>query len=162
MEDWKEVMKGIYRDVECKPERIFDCALTGSGEITKNAMIYLPDIMWELYLEGLIDDDEDYEIDYADEEWKEYSSLLYIYDEDEAPEKTFAEKSGMLKSLRSKITLLNFIYPDKCKVEEDYVVFPNYAFIPLYILYLQNKDFLALFTFGDKNKIWKEYNKVWK
>lgn len=145
---WSELINTIYMDVKWESTGIYDCSSPRSNTIVKNTMLYVPDIIWELYYEYLLRDEE-YIINYADEEWKKYLPLL----QSKHPECSFDSEVGMGKSRRKRVTLLKYIHVDKCKIDENTITFPDSVLIPFFILYLQNEDFFSLFIEGKKNDL---------
>lgn len=142
---WSELINTIYMDMQCESIGIYGCTSLRNDTIVKNAMLYVPDIIRELYYKYLLDD-EKYIIDYADEEWKKYSPLL----QNKHPEYSFDSEVGMAKSRRKRVTLLEYIHVDKCKVDENTITFPESVLIPFFILYLQNEDFFRFLFKGGK------------
>lgn len=145
---WSEFINTIYMDTKCESTGIYDCSSPRSNTIVKNVMLYVPDIILELYYEYLLGDEE-YIIDYADEEWKKYLPLL----QSKHTECSFDSEVGMGKSRRKQVTLLKYIHVDKCKIDENTITFPDSVLIPFFILYLQNEDFFSLFIEGKKNNL---------
>lgn len=144
---WTELMNAIYEDAGCEKIYIYDCISAGNETIVKNAMLYLADIIWELYYDYLMEDEEEYYIEYMDEEWKKYIPLL---EDGEKSVYSFYQQVGTRKSTRKRVTLLNYIHVDKCTVDEFTASFPDSILIPFFILYLQNRDFFSLFSSGKK------------
>lgn len=141
---WRDLINECYRVGKGEPDWLNFETACGEGLI-ENVILYMPDVIWELYFEALQEDE--YTISFADEEWNTYKALLY---QDKDYDMGFAEEVNRLKSTRKSVTLLKYIGIDKYKINENEIVFPDYAYIPLHILYLQNREFFGLFTHGKK------------
>ncbi len=142
---WQDIMEECLKLGNNQPEWI---ELTGSAgcRVGENIVLYLPDVIWELYYETLQSKGK-HTIFFGNKEWKKYEQLLWA---ERNRDMDFSAEARRLKVTRKSVTLLEFIAIDKYEMDENEITFPDSAYIPFHILYLENKEFFGLFTHGRK------------